>query len=91
MAAHGPACERDDDCREDAAFALAAEPYADCAPGPPKDAHEGVLQILVRPWPTVVFGKRVDDAPEQDDPAVEVLFRDPPPTEPLDGALEHDK
>lgn len=91
VAAHGPAGEQDDDCGEDATFPLTAEPDADRAAGPPEHAHERVLQILVRPWAAVVLGKGIDDAPQEDDPAVEVLFRDAASAQPLDGALEHDE
>lgn len=49
-----------------------------------------MLQILVRPWSTVVFGKSVDDTPEHDDPRIEPFLTLPASLEPITTGLHHD-
>ena len=91
MPAHAPAGHGDDDRRKDGALALPAEPHTDGAAGPPQDTHERVLQVLVRPRAAVVLGKGVDNAPQQDHPAVQILLRDAPAAQPFHRTLEHDQ
>ncbi|KAI3479749.1 hypothetical protein L1887_58144 [Cichorium endivia] len=90
VGAHGPAGQEDDDGGEDVTSASAAEPDAEGASCPPEHAHERVLQVLVRPWPTVVLGEGVDDTPEHDNPRVEPLLALAATLEPVAAGLHHD-
>lgn len=76
VSAHGPACEHDNDTRDQVPLGSSAsvsrEPHSDETSTPPDNSHTGVLKIVVYPRTAPsVLGKGVDNSPSGDNSAVE--------------------